>query len=73
MEEFLESGSKNGHIPFASEPLTQHTLKEVADLYLSAKQVQKDCQGAKKAADTKVKQSEPDLKAAKKIQQAGIF
>eukprot|EP00435_Cladocopium_sp_Y103_P009220 s2911_g2.t1 len=42
---------------------------EVADLYLSAKQVQKDCQGAKKAADTKVKQSEPDLKAAKKIQQ----
>eukprot|EP00435_Cladocopium_sp_Y103_P010457 s5485_g2.t1 len=28
-----------------------------------------DCQGAKKAADTKVKQSEPDLKAAKKIQQ----
>ena len=59
---------------FASEPLTQHmTLEEVADLYLSAKQVQKDCQGAKKAADTKVKQSEPDLKAAKKIQQAGIF
>lgn len=55
----------------AKKDLEMSKLKqqEVADLYLSAKQVQKDCQGAKKAADTKVKQSEPDLKAAKKIQQ----
>eukprot|EP00438_Fugacium_kawagutii_P024932 Skav213189 [mRNA] locus=scaffold2826:64326:75722:+ [translate_table: standard] len=45
--------------------------QEVADLYLAAKQLQKDCQGTKKGADAKVKQAEPDLTAAKKIQQAG--
>ena len=45
-------------------------LEEDADQYRAAKEVQKDAQGAKKNAETKVKQAEPDLKAAKKIQQA---
>lgn len=65
------SAERLASVEKAKKDLEMAKLKqqEVADLYLSAKQVQKDCQGAKKAADTKVKQSEPDLKAAKKIQQ----
>lgn len=55
----------------AKKDLQMAKLKqqEVADLYLAAKQLQKDCQGNKKSAETKVKQSAPDLTAAKKIQQ----
>eukprot|EP00434_Breviolum_minutum_P016691 symbB.v1.2.014715.t1/scaffold1080.1/size139481/11 len=43
--------------------------QDFADQYRAAKEAQKDAQGAKKNAETKVKQTEPDLKAAKKIQQ----
>ena len=48
----------------------RYFLEDFADQYRAAKEVQKDAQGAKKNAETKVKQAEPDLKAAKKIQQA---